>query len=102
MNYENEREVGEAVRTSAVDRGELLVTTKIPGRSHGYDEAIESTNGSLAVLGLDWIDLSLIHWPNPSVDKYVDTWRGDDRPAREADCCARSGSRTSPRRCSRG
>ncbi len=76
VNYENEREVGEAVRTSGVDRSELLVTTKIPGRQHGYDEAIESTNGSLAVLGLEWIDLSLIHWPNPSVDKYVDTWRG--------------------------
>ena len=76
VNYENEREVGEAVRTSGVDRSELLVTTKIPGRQHGFDEAIESTNGSLAVLGLEWIDLSLIHWPNPSVDMYVDTWRG--------------------------
>ncbi|MET0779935.1 MAG: aldo/keto reductase [Microbacterium sp.] len=75
VNYENEREVGEAVRSSGVDRGELFVTTKIPGRHHGYDEAIESTNGSLAVTGLDYLDLSLIHWPNPSVDKYVDTWR---------------------------
>ncbi len=75
VNYENEREVGDAVRASPVDRAELLVTTKIPGRHHGYDDAIESTNGSLAVMGLDWIDLSLIHWPNPSVDKYVDTWR---------------------------
>jgi len=75
VNYENEREVGDAVRASPVDRAELIVTTKIPGRHHGYDDAIESTNGSLAVMGLDWIDLSLIHWPNPSVDKYVDTWR---------------------------
>ena len=40
VNYENEREVGEAVRTSGMDRGELLVTTKIPGRHHGYDEAV--------------------------------------------------------------
>ncbi len=75
VNYENEREVGEAVRTSGIDRSELLVTTKIPGRDHGYDEAIRSTNNSLAVTGLDYLDLSLIHWPNPSVDKYVDTWR---------------------------
>lgn len=75
VNYENEREIGEAVRRSSVDRDELLVTTKIPGRSHGYDEAIESTNGSLSVMGLDRIDLSLIHWPNPSVDRYLDTWR---------------------------
>jgi 2,5-diketo-D-gluconate reductase A len=75
VNYENEREVGEAVRASAVDRAELIVTTKIPGRHHGYDEAVASTKGSLAVTGLDYLDLSLIHWPNPSVDKYVDTWR---------------------------
>ncbi|SFS14973.1 Aldo/keto reductase [Microbacterium sp. cf046] len=75
VNYENEREVGEAVRRSGLDRGELLVTTKIPGRHHGYDDAIQSTSGSLEVMGLDYVDLSLIHWPNPSVDKYVDTWR---------------------------
>ncbi len=75
VNYENEREVGEAVRTSGVDREELLVTTKIPGRDHGYDEAIRSTTTSLAVTGLDYLDLSLIHWPNPSVGKWVDTWR---------------------------
>ena len=76
VNYENEREVGEAARRSGVDRSELFVTTKIPGRHHGYDDAIESTNGSLAVTGLDYLDLSLIHWPNPSVGKFVDTWRG--------------------------
>ncbi|SDG74841.1 aldo/keto reductase [Microbacterium pygmaeum] len=75
VNYENEREIGEAVRRTSADRDDLLVTTKIPGRNHGYDEAIESTNGSLSVLGLDRIDLSLIHWPNPSVDRYVDSWR---------------------------
>ena len=75
VNYENEREIGEAVRRSGVDRDELVVATKIPGRHHGYDQAIESTNGSLNVLGLDRIDLSLIHWPNPSVDAYVDTWK---------------------------
>jgi 2,5-diketo-D-gluconate reductase A len=75
VNYENEREVGEAVRQSGVDRGDLFVATKIPGRHHGFDEAIESTNTSLAVTGLDYLDLTLIHWPNPSVDKYLDTWR---------------------------
>ena len=75
VSYGNEREVGEAVRTSGVDRGELFVTTKIPGRHHGYSEAIDSTNGSLAVTGLDYLDLSLIHWPNPSVGRFVETWR---------------------------
>ncbi|MEV4686024.1 aldo/keto reductase [Microbacterium sp. LWH3-1.2] len=76
VNYENEREVGEAVRRSDVDRGKLLVASKIPGRHHGRQEAIDSIKGSLDLLGLDRIDLQLIHWPNPSVGKYVDTWRG--------------------------
>ncbi len=75
VNYENEGEVGEAVRRSGLDRDELIVTTKIPGRDHGYDEARRSAQESLDRLGLDRIDLYLIHWPNPSVDKYVDTWR---------------------------
>jgi 2,5-diketo-D-gluconate reductase A len=76
VNYENEREVGEAVANSAVDREKLFVTSKIPGRHHGFDESIASTEESLARLGLDYLDLHLIHWPNPSVGKYVETWRG--------------------------
>ena len=76
VNYENEREVGEAVRRSPVDRDELTVTSKIPGRHHGFEQAIDSIQGSLGLLGLDRIDLQLIHWPNPSVGKYADTWRG--------------------------
>ncbi|KRB36499.1 aldo/keto reductase [Microbacterium sp. Root180] len=76
VNYENEREVGEAVRRCGLDRDELLVTSKIPGRHHGYQQAVDSIQGSLGMLGLDRIDLQLIHWPNPSVGKYVDTWRG--------------------------
>jgi 2,5-diketo-D-gluconate reductase A len=76
VNYENESEMGEAVRRSGLDRDELLVTSKIPGRHHGRDEAIASIEGSLRELGLERIDLQLIHWPNPSVGKYVDTWRG--------------------------
>jgi diketogulonate reductase-like aldo/keto reductase len=76
VNYENEREVGEAVRRSGIDRDELIVTSKIPGRDHGRDEAIASIERSLDTLGLDRIDLQLIHWPNPSVGKWVDTWKG--------------------------
>ncbi|MBP2436336.1 aldo/keto reductase [Microbacterium amylolyticum] len=76
VNYGNEREVGEAVRRSNVDRDEIIVTTKIPGRHHGYLEAIASGRESLETLGLDRIDLLLIHWPNPSVDKYVETFQG--------------------------
>lgn len=76
VNYENEREVGEAVRRSGVARDELLVASKIPGRHHGRQEAVDSIKGSLDALGLDRIDLHLIHWPNPSVGRYVDTWKG--------------------------
>ena len=75
VNYENEREVGEALRRSGVPREELLVTSKIPGRHHGYDDAIASTKESLERLGLDQLDLHLIHWPNPARDQYVDAWR---------------------------
>jgi 2,5-diketo-D-gluconate reductase A len=74
VNYENEVEVGEAVRASGI-RDQLVVTTKVPGRDHGYDETIASARGSLERLGLDRIDLYLIHWPNPSVDKWVDTFK---------------------------
>ncbi|GAA4715987.1 aldo/keto reductase [Nocardioides conyzicola] len=75
VNYGNEQEVGEAVRVSGLPREELLVASKIPGRHHGYDDAIASVHGSLERLGLDYIDLHLVHWPNPSVDKYAEAWR---------------------------
>jgi 2,5-diketo-D-gluconate reductase A len=75
VNYENENEVGEALRRSGVPREELRVTSKIPGRHHGYDDAIASTRESLQRLGLDHLDLHLIHWPNPRRDQYVDAWR---------------------------
>ncbi|MDT0180570.1 aldo/keto reductase [Microbacterium sp. ARD31] len=76
VNYENETEVGEAIRRSGVDRDELVITSKIPGRQHGRKEAVDSIRGSLDRMRLDRIDLHLIHWPNPSVDRYLDTWRG--------------------------
>lgn len=75
VNYENEAEVGEAVRRSGRDRDDLLVATKIPGRDHGFDRTIASAEASLDRLGLERIDLYLIHWPNPSEGKYLDTWR---------------------------
>ncbi|MFB8388372.1 aldo/keto reductase [Microbacterium sp. NPDC055910] len=76
VNYGNESDVGEAVRRSGVDRDDLVITSKLPGRHHGFDEAIASVEGSLDALGLERIDLHLIHWPNPSVGKWLDTWRG--------------------------
>ncbi|WP_340540274.1 aldo/keto reductase [Nocardioides sp. GXZ039] len=75
VNYENETEVGAAIRESGVAREEIVVASKIPGRHHGYDEALASVRDSLDRLGLDRIDLMLIHWPNPSLGKYPEAWR---------------------------
>jgi 2,5-diketo-D-gluconate reductase A len=73
--YENEAGVGEAVRASGLQREELFITTKCPNGDHGYDRATRALHGSLERLGLDAVDLYLIHWPVPSKDLYVETWR---------------------------
>jgi 2,5-diketo-D-gluconate reductase A len=75
VNYGNEAEVGEAIRRSDVPRDEIVVTSKIPGRAHAFDDAIASTRVSLDKLGLDRIDVHLIHWPNPDRDLYAQAWR---------------------------
>ena len=75
LNYGNEDAVGKAVRESEVAREDLVVTSKLPGRHHGYDEAHRSIDETLGNLGLDRVDLYLIHWPNPSVGRFVDTWK---------------------------
>ncbi len=75
VNYENETEVGEAVRRSGVPRDELVVQTKVPGRDHAYDRAVASVEGSLERLGLDHVDVAVIHWPNPSRGLYVEAYR---------------------------
>jgi 2,5-diketo-D-gluconate reductase A len=75
VNYQNEDAVGKAVAASGLPREELQVATKVPGRHHGYEETLASFEESRTRLGLDYIDLYLIHWPNPSVDRFVDTWR---------------------------
>ncbi|MDQ4007771.1 MAG: aldo/keto reductase [Actinomycetota bacterium] len=75
VNYGNEEEVGEAVRRSGLAREDVQVTTKIPGRHHEYEQAIESVEESLRRMRFDYLDLVLIHWPNPSVGKYVEAWR---------------------------
>jgi 2,5-diketo-D-gluconate reductase A len=75
VNYGNESEVGEAVRRSGLAREELVVQSKVPGRDHAYDKAIASVEGTLERLGLEQLDVALIHWPNPSVGLYVDAYR---------------------------
>lgn len=75
FNYENEGTVGSAVRNCGVDREEIIVTSKLPGRHHAYDKAIETIYESVYRTGLDWIDLYLIHWPLPRLNLYVEAWR---------------------------
>jgi 2,5-diketo-D-gluconate reductase A len=75
VNYGNEMTVGEAVRRSGVPRPEFRVTSKLPGRHHAYDDAVVSTHESLGRLGVDHIDMHLIHWPNPKRDLYTEAWR---------------------------
>ena len=74
FNYENEGAVGEAVRRSSVPREDIVVSTKLPGRHHAHDEAIDAVYESLFRTGLDHLDRVLIHWPNPSKDLYVEAW----------------------------
>jgi len=74
-NYGNEDVVGEAIHRSGVDRSDLVVATKLPGRHHGFDETLASFEESRVRLDLEWVDLYLIHWPNPRIDKYVESWK---------------------------
>jgi len=75
VNYGNERGVGRGIRSSGIPRSELFLTSKIPGRDHGRASVRRSLEGTLTRLGTDHLDLYLIHWPNPGVDQYVQTWR---------------------------
>ncbi|MBY0098792.1 aldo/keto reductase [Mesobacillus maritimus] len=74
-NYENEGTVGEAVRRSSVPREELIITSKLPGRYHTYNKAVETIQESLYRANLDYYDLYLIHWPNPKQEQYVEAWQ---------------------------
>ncbi|MET0887528.1 MAG: aldo/keto reductase, partial [Mycetocola sp.] len=75
VNYGNEDAVGRAIAESDVARDEIVITTKLPGRDHGYDETMRSFDASCAALGVDTVDLYLIHWPNPRVGRYADSWK---------------------------
>ncbi len=73
--YANETGVGEALRASGIERSELFITTKCANADHGYEQAKAACRASLERLDLGPIDLYLIHWPVPSRDDYLDTWR---------------------------
>ncbi len=73
--YGNEQGVGDAIRESGVAREDLFITTKLWNGDQGYESAHKAFEASLEKLGLDYIDLYLIHWPVPEYDKYVETWK---------------------------
>ncbi len=73
--YGNEDATGEAVRRSSVTREQVVVTTKLGNRDHGLSETRDAFDASVRRLGLDVVDLYLIHWPVPEQDRFVDAWR---------------------------
>ncbi len=75
FNYDNEGIVGKAIRNSSIPRDQIVVSSKLAGRHHSYYKAFHAIEESLSRLGLDYIDLYLIHWPNPKEDKYVEAWQ---------------------------
>jgi 2,5-diketo-D-gluconate reductase A len=73
--YGNETGVGRALSASGLARDHFFVTTKVWNDDQGYDSTLRAFDASLGRLGLDHVDLYLIHWPKPSLDRYVETWR---------------------------
>jgi diketogulonate reductase-like aldo/keto reductase len=79
--YGNEADVGAAVRESDVPRDRIFVTTKLWNDDHGYDAALRAFDASLKRLGLDYVDLYLVHWPAPG--KRLDTWRAMEQLSKD-------------------
>jgi 2,5-diketo-D-gluconate reductase A len=73
--YGNEKEVGQAVRESGLDRSDVFVTSKLNNGYHAYGDALSAFAGSLDALGTDYLDLFLVHWPLPTVGDYTETWK---------------------------
>lgn len=79
MIYGNEKGVGRAIKESNVPREELFITTKVWNADHGYENTLKAFDASLERLGLDYIDLYLIHWPTPKYDQYVNTYKAMEK-----------------------
>lgn len=77
--YGNEEGTGKGLAASGIARDELFITTKLQNRDQGYDSALRAFDTSLTKLGLEYVDLYLIHWPLPAVDKYVDSWKAFEK-----------------------
>lgn len=74
-NYDNEGIVGQAIRESGIPRSDFFITSKLPGKYHGYDDALSAIQESLARMNLTYFDLFIIHWPLPKRDQYVAAWQ---------------------------
>jgi 2,5-diketo-D-gluconate reductase A len=90
--YGNEEGVGRAIRATELPRDDLFVTTKVWNDDHGFDSTLAAFDASMGRLGLDVLDLFLIHWPTPAKDNYVDTWKAllklrDDGRVRAVGVC---------------
>ncbi|MER7850216.1 aldo/keto reductase [Kitasatospora sp. NPDC096077] len=81
--YGNETGVGRALAASDIPREDLFITTKLWNADQGYDATLRAFDTSLGKLGLDHVDLYLIHWPTPARDLYADSWRAIERLATE-------------------
>jgi len=79
QGYRNEEGVGQAVAESGLPRDEVFITTKLNNNGHGYESAISELDESLKKLQLDYVDLYLIHWPLPHLNRYVETWKGFEK-----------------------
>lgn len=77
--YRNEKGTGKALASAGIPRDELFVTTKLWNAEQGYDTTLRAFDASLDKLGLDYVDLYLIHWPMPATDKYADTWKAFEK-----------------------
>jgi len=77
--YRNEKGVGTAIAASGLPREDVFVTTKLWNSQQGYDSTLAAFDASLGRLGFDYVDLYLIHWPVPTEDRFVDTWRAFER-----------------------
>ena len=92
--YGNEAGVGRAIAESGIARDDLFVTSKVWTSDHGYDNTLRAYDAALERLGLDRLDLYLIHWPTPAAGTYPDTWRALESST-PRDGSGRSASRTS-------
>lgn len=77
--YKNEESVGEAIRQSNIPREELFITTKVWNADQGYDATLKAFDESMGKLGLEYLDLYLIHWPMPNNNTYIDTYKAMEK-----------------------